>query len=389
MNKLYILCLGMLLHTGISFAGFINGSFTYDNKVRSYSIYVPDMYYTENKAVPLLLGLHGFGDNISNFKNICMSDIADTANYICVYAEALPDPVLGANAWNSGASTGFVVVNHTAKDNGFLNALVDTVISRYTIDTTRMYVFGFSFGGFMTNRLGVENSDRFAAIASVSGLKGNSVTALPQKPLPYLHFHGTSDATIGYYGTSTLGFLPGLGMSAENTAKFWATQNQCNLTPVIDTMPNLANDGKRFVRFTYSNGLENSKVVFYKVINGEHSWYGLPSNDISYCQTIWEFFRQYSRTSIVSGVRNTLTDKVKISIFPNPSSGNTTIDFSAVQQKISLLNIYSLTGNRMLSAAVTNQQQQYQLQNDFPAGIYLLELSNENGIVATDKIAVQ
>ncbi|MBK6276198.1 MAG: prolyl oligopeptidase family serine peptidase [Saprospirales bacterium] len=117
----------------------------------------------------MLLGLHGYGDEISNFKNICLTSIADTANYICVYAEGLP--FFGANAWNSGAGVGLINVNSTIDDVGFLNGLVDTVIKKYSIDTNRMYVFGFSFGGFMTDRLATQNSSRFAAVANVSGLR--------------------------------------------------------------------------------------------------------------------------------------------------------------------------------------------------------------------------
>ncbi len=369
-------------------AGYINGTMRFDNVNRKYIIYIPDIYTTQNKAVPLLVGLHGFGDTIGNFSRICMSSIADTANYICVYPEALPDPVLGANAWNSGASTGIVVINNGVKDNLFINALVDTVIAKYKIDTTRMYVFGFSFGGFMTDRLAAENSNRFAAVANVSGLRGNSLTTLPAKPMPYLKFHGTNDATIGYYGTSTLGFLPGLGMSAENTVKFWATQNQCNMTPVIDTMPDIASDGKRFVRFTYNNGRENSKVVFYKVINGEHKWYGLPTNDISYCQTIWSFFRQYSRTSILSGIRDNQPEEVSIKVYPNPSAGKLTVDFSSVKEKVSMLRMYSIIGNEIYSANVKSQQSLF-IDAKIPAGMYLIQLEGDNGILASGKIVVE
>ena len=284
MKKLYYsLSFILLVQASFVFAGFNDGTFKYDNQTRKYSIYVPDIYYTQGKHVPMLVGLHGFGDDIANFKNICMTGIADTANYIAVYAEALPDPILGANAWNSGASTGIVIVNNAVKDNGFINALVDTVIKRYMIDTTRMYVYGFSFGGFMTDRLAAENSDRFAAAASVSGLRGNSLTVLPHNSMPYLHFHGTADQTISYDGQHTSGILPGLGLSAEKTVKFWVTQNHCDTIPVIDSMPDIANDGLRFVRFTYKHGLDNCNVIFYKVINGVHTWYGIPTNDISYC----------------------------------------------------------------------------------------------------------
>lgn len=386
--KFYTTIVIFSLHVGISFAGFIDGTFKFDNKVRKFSIYVPNIYYTQNKPVPLLVGLHGFGDEISSFKNICMSGIADTANYICAYAEALPDPVLGANAWNSGAAVGPIVVNNTAKDNGFINALVDSVIKNYMIDTTRMYVFGFSFGAFMTDRLAAENTNRFAAVANVSGLRGNAITALPSRGMPYLKFHGTNDATISYNGASTLGFLPGLGLSAENTVKFWVTQNNCDATPIVDTMPDIANDGKRFVRFTYNNGKENSKVVFYKVINGEHSWYGTPASDISYCQTIWSFFRQFSRTRVVTSIKNQKEEVAKISIYPNPSNGSVTIDFAASQEKYTLLRLYSITGEVVYTRAIDNELQ-IVLDNKLAAGMYVVSLTNNDGVTITQKLVIQ
>lgn len=385
-KKNYLVSFILLLQVSIAFAGYIDGSYKYKGFTRRYSIYVPDIYAVKNVKVPLLLGLHGYGDDIDNFKNICMSGIADTANYICVYAEALP--WLGANAWNSGAGVGIINVNSDVDDAGFLNGLVDTVISKYMIDTTRMYVFGFSFGGFMTDRLATENSARFAAVANVSGLHGNFLAGKnPAKGIPYLKFHGTSDATISYDGTKTVGIFPGFGLSAENTVNFWVTKNQCNTTPVIDTMPNLANDGLRFVRFTYSNGRDNSKVIFYKVLNGEHSWYGLPSNDISYCQTIWSFFRQYSRQAVTTGIRNNI-EKGQFKIYPNPSNGVTTIDFSTLKEKVNTINIYDAAGSLVNSILIKNEDHII-LDKQLPKGMYAVQLNGADEILATDKIVIQ
>lgn len=99
----------LLIQSSIVFAGFTTGTFKYKGAWRKYAIYVPAIYASSSEKVPLLLGLHGYGDDIDNFRNICMTNIADTANYICVYAEALP--WLGANAWNSGAGVGIINVN--------------------------------------------------------------------------------------------------------------------------------------------------------------------------------------------------------------------------------------------------------------------------------------
>jgi polyhydroxybutyrate depolymerase len=387
MIKRFLIAALILLHSVAGIAGFINGTMVYQNKTRKYVLYVPDIYTTQHKKVPLLVGLHGFGDDAANFSGICISAIADTANYIALYPEATPDPVLSATAWNSGASAGLVVVNPDVDDKGFINKLMDSIIATYMIDTTRMYVFGFSFGGFMTNRMAAECSKRFAAAASVSGLRGNSITALPQNSMPYLHFHGTSDQTIGYYGTSTLGFLPGLGMSAENTVKFWAKQDHCDSLPVIDSMPNIANDGLRFVRFTYNNGIGNSKVIFYKVINGQHSWYGLPANDISYCQTIWAFFRQYSRNATLTSVQNR-GEKGQIKVYPNPSGGMTTVDISGLSERPVSLQLYDAAGHLAYSVQVKGQDQ-ITLDPGIPAGMYIIQLSGVQGTIATEKVVIR
>lgn len=101
-NKLYVLLLFSFIATSNLLAGsFINKTMVYGGSTRKYVIYVPTIYVTQNIKVPLLVGLHGNGDNAANFSQICMSAIADTANYITVYPEALPDPLLTTNAWHS------------------------------------------------------------------------------------------------------------------------------------------------------------------------------------------------------------------------------------------------------------------------------------------------
>lgn len=384
--RFYLLIFFIILKISISFAGFIDGSYVYKGNLRKYSVYVPDIYNTQNKKVPLLLGLHGYGDEIANFRNICMSGIADTANYICVYAEGLP--FFGANAWNSGAGAGLINVNSNIDDAGFLNGLVDTIIKKYQIDTNRMYVFGFSFGGFMTDRLATEHSKRFAAVANVSGLHGNFLTKLPIKGVPYLKFHGTDDPTINYAGTQTIGIFPGFGLSAEKTVKFWVTQNACDTAPIIDTIPDIANDGLKFVRFTYKNGRDKSDVVFYKVINGLHKWYGTPTNDISYCQTIWKFFSQYSRNITLTSFKNISDKNTQVRIYPNPSDGIVTIDFSILKEKCSTLKIYSIEGSLVYSKSIFTEQQ-ITLNNLLNKGLYIVELVTEEGSIITQKIVVQ
>ena len=50
-----------------------------------------------------------------------------------------------------------------------INALIDAIETQYAIDPQRVYLTGFSLGGFGTWALGLNSSDRFAALVPVAG----------------------------------------------------------------------------------------------------------------------------------------------------------------------------------------------------------------------------
>ena len=346
---------------------FINGTYQWDGRNRKYTYHIPDMYYTEGKPVPLVLGLHGFGDNIINFRDICITNIADTANFICVYPEALVFSPLGSTCWNSGATLNGTPFNKDVDDLGFLNSLLDTMISKYNIDTNRIYVFGFSFGAFMSHRLAAELNHRVTAAAAVSGLVGNKMTAIPARGIPILYFHGTADATINYFNCP-YGLLP------PKTVDFWVKNNLCDTMPLIDTVPNTANDGRLLIHHTYPNGRDNSVVEFYKVINGEHEWLGLPDNDISYCQTIWKFFRPYTLAKEVSTpIRSNVL--LQIRPYPNPTSS---LIFLPQFDSPRNLSITSTTGQLMMN--ILNFNNQSIDISSLARGVYLLQIEGYQSV---------
>jgi predicted peptidase len=82
-----------------------------------------------------------------------------------------------------------------------INALVDWLESEYAIDPQRIYLTGFSLGGFGTWALGLNSPDRFAALVPVAGgweLGSDAVPpnicALAAKPIWV--FHGAQDETV-------------------------------------------------------------------------------------------------------------------------------------------------------------------------------------------------
>ena len=118
----------------------------YGGITREYIEYVPAIY-DSSTVVPVIFCLHGLGDNMSNFSNIGMHDVADTANIIVITPQALMATVYGydvGTAWNSGASTSGIVLNDNIDDIGLFMAILDTTMSLYNVDTTRIYATGFS-----------------------------------------------------------------------------------------------------------------------------------------------------------------------------------------------------------------------------------------------------
>lgn len=342
MKKIYLFLFAALL-TMSAFAQYSTRSFTFGGVTRQYLLYVPPSY-DGSEAVPFILVLHGLGDNMNNFKGVDFNHIADTANFIFAIPQALVDQQLtGSTAWNSGAGEFGITLNPNVDDVGFLNALIDTVSLYYNIDQTRLYSTGFSMGGFMTNRLGCELNNRIAAIASVSGTIGNGITCHPSRVVPACHFHGTSDGTVAYSGNM-------FGSDAEALVSFWATHDQCTLTPSsIDTFPHISGDTLRVVHYVYPNGAYGSDVEFYKVLGGAHQWLGPSGDDVNYALEIWKFFRRYRwEPQAATGIAEA-KDGADVSVYPNPASSELNIRLESGTANRMTVSLKDVTGRTIYS----------------------------------------
>ncbi|RMF00022.1 MAG: hypothetical protein D6772_06880, partial [Bacteroidetes bacterium] len=161
MPKLYLFCF-LIAALGVPDAAYsqerIIGRITHDGLEREYRLYVPAAYDGQSPW-PLVFNFHGFTSNAAQqeiYSN--MNTVADTAHFLVCYPEGI------GNAWNVGWSFG-----STADDVGFVDALIDSLSLAYELDAGRIYACGMSNGGFMSYRLACERSNRFAAIASVTG----------------------------------------------------------------------------------------------------------------------------------------------------------------------------------------------------------------------------
>ena len=336
---LFLLTIGSL---GLN-AQTITDSFVFATINREYIIHIPASY-NANTAVPLLISLHGLGDNMANFSGAGFHALSESENFIVVTPQALNFSYLGftiGTSWNSGVGAIVSVLstpiypNEDINDVGFISALIDSISLMYTIDADRIYATGFSMGGFMTNRLGVELNDRIAAIASVSGTLGDNVGRSNACPIPAMHIHGTGDATVNYYAdyTSSGGLYVIAGDSVSGLMNFWNGVNQTS-TAVLHNPNYTTVSGLTVEEFIWGNGQDSSLTRHLKVNGGDHVW-----NVPLYPNEIWNFLSVHKNQEacVISALNNNNSSE-HLAIYPNPSYDRIHVTADSKIQEVKLFN---------------------------------------------------
>lgn len=356
-------------------------NFNFEGQNRFYVQYVPSVY-DGTTSVPLVIALHGLGDNANNFSYLGFNEIADSANLIVITPEALVDPALQSTAWNSGAGTLGIYPNSNINDVGFISFLIDSISNTYNIDANRIFVTGFSMGGFMTNRLGCELSNTITAIAPVAAFIGsNNICDNPLGKIPVLQIHGTEDVTVGY--TSNL-----WGMGIDDYIDHWVDNNNCeDENQYTDTRTNKdTTDVYSVNHYRYFNRDTNLIFEHIKVTGATHTW--LMNNEIDYTQEIWSFFKNttvdydFSCKQIASTI-SSLELHNYLSFYPNPVKDNLNISLDG-DLKIISVSIKNIIGKLL----VHEKQEKLKSVNSIdvsklPNGVFILDIETDKGNIQT------
>jgi polyhydroxybutyrate depolymerase len=357
-KRLLLLLIGLTLFINVN-AGWTNKTMLFDGLTRSYRIYVSPNYNASNPA-SIVMALHGLGDNMTNFSGIGFNYIADTANIIVLIPQAVTDALAGT-AWNSGAGAMGYYPNSSVNDIGFLNALVDTTMANYSINPQKVYLCGFSMGGFMTNRMALQSNTKFAAFASMSGTIGSAITTYaPGRTLPYAHFHGTADGTVAFSGNQ-------YGIDADSVVSFWVKNNGCNAVPDTFHYADLASDGITVDRYNYSNGNPNANVSFFIMNGADHTVLFTPTNDINEPYQIWLFFKQLLP---ITGINSVIKTENNFQFFPNPADDY----FTLISGGKGTCEIFDMTG-KLISSSIIDEASQIIDITKLQAGMYFIKLS--------------
>lgn len=374
-------------------AQWVHKSFDFDNISRDYWVYVSPSYNPANPA-SLVVTLHGMGDNDTNFRNMGFNLVADTANFIVLVPNAVPfnssnilvqAVIGGSRTWNSGAGVevplvGSVFPNSEVNDVGFLNEMVDVTLADYSINPKRVYMCGFSKGGFMTQRMAIESNGRYAAFASAAGTFGISLTnPNPGRGIPLAHFNGTLDEKVNW----SSGIPPLFEVYVDSMINFWIDNNNCDITPIHTNLPDTQNDGYTVEHDLYPNGDDGSVLEVFKVNGAGHVWLD-SSNDISYTVEMWKFFSRY--TFETAGINEELLTTA-IHVYPNPVSDHLTIEFLEDSTEPYVLTLLDMEGREVVQFQDQEKIIHLQLSN-VKSGVYLLKINNQT-LNITKRVVVQ
>lgn len=214
---------------------------------------------------PLVINLHGWTMDASLQRQISqMSSWARDEKATIVY----PDAADKDFAWNPET------------DIDFIRRLIDHLKKTCLVDSNRIYLVGFSSGGFFTHYLANKLSGTISAAAIIEGgIRPEWQLGPPIYGIPILIIHNKFDTRTRYLD---------FGITAYQQWIDWNQSDTLAKTTIHCFDP--------FVSLkTHENGRDNSKVLFYsfdfKMGNG-HTWPYKNMCGIDATNVIWDFFNR-------------------------------------------------------------------------------------------------
>lgn len=280
-------------------------------RARSWTIYAPSRYDPARPTSVVVL-LHGRPGNAAGMAFMTgMNDVAENNNFIVVYPEGLD------NEWNAQFDISASDISLTGRrstlpqdDVAFLQTLMRDLAQDFNVDTQRLYLGGFSNGGFMTYRMACSAGDTFAAFAAVGGNLYVELSRYCSRsdPTSILIMNGTADPSVPYMGVQVNNPEGGepirISLGVEDTVSAFARRNGCSLTGTSTTFAEQGESpGTRVVRFVPRDCQSGKDVMFYMIDGGGHTWPGHPrlqselgatNMDMDAGEIIWDFFETHT-----------------------------------------------------------------------------------------------
>jgi len=147
-----------------------------------YLLFLPDGFSKKQQRWPVIVFLHGAGERGSDLKKVKKHGPPKIVEKQKDFPFIVVSPQCPKDDWWSEKVE---VLIH----------LLDGIVSRYDVDTDRIYLTGLSMGGYGTWSLASAYPERFAAIAPICG-GGKRIMVHKLKDVPVWAFHGVRDKVV-------------------------------------------------------------------------------------------------------------------------------------------------------------------------------------------------
>ncbi len=203
-----------------------------DGIKRTYRVRAPSSY-DHSQPTPVLLVFHGYNQTGYTIERLSRLDlVGERDGFLVVYPQGFQ------RAWRTGSQPGSV------NDITFVRHMITDLNVNYVIDKERIFAVGFSNGGSLVLSLGCELQETITAVVAVGARLRNRHVARCQttdvQPVSAMFVNGTADRFVSWEGT-------------RGSTRRWADLLHCELVAVIDTLPDIADDGTRVWRERYDH----------------------------------------------------------------------------------------------------------------------------------------
>jgi polyhydroxybutyrate depolymerase len=156
----------------------------------------------------------------------------------------------------------------STRDIDFVDALLDSLLSKKQIDAERVFALGVSNGGMFVFRLASERPERFAGLATaLASMPPATLFPVSGPPVPIAMIFGRKDRSMWEGGVLERGI--GEVASADATRRYWLKRNNAQPVPRLNRR---VSAGRQIDIEDYAAGPRGAPVRFVSIGDWGHRW---------------------------------------------------------------------------------------------------------------------